>query len=110
VALGGTLGTLRDDLYAHRVAGAANISVSILTLTGGIPMFGSITSRSTHIAPITAVLKKPLNGLSGARTQMAAIITSIIIVLAIFFLLPFLYFLPKVCRVPSSLHGTNRPS
>jgi MFS superfamily sulfate permease-like transporter len=42
-----------------------------------------------------------LNGLIGARTQMSSIITSIVIVLSIFFLLPYLYFLPKVsCQCP----------
>ncbi len=37
-----------------------------------------------------------MNGLTGARTQMSSIITSIIMILSIFFLLPYLYFLPKV--------------
>lgn len=37
-----------------------------------------------------------LNGTTGARTQMSSIITGILIVLSIFFLLPWLHFLPKV--------------
>ena len=37
-----------------------------------------------------------LNGTTGGRTQMSSIITGILIVLSIFFLLPWLHFLPKV--------------
>ena len=62
--------------------GASNLCSSALTVTGGVPVFGSIT-------------RSRLNGLIGARTQMSSIITSIIMILAIFFLLPYLYFLPK---------------
>ena len=36
-----------------------------------------------------------LNGSTGGRTQMSSIITSAVIILSIFFLLPYLYFLPK---------------
>ncbi|RSH94758.1 hypothetical protein EHS25_004564 [Saitozyma podzolica] len=62
--------------------GTANLGASLMAATGGIPVFGSIT-------------RSRLNGQTGGRTQMAAIITSITIILSIFFLLPYLYFLPK---------------
>ncbi|ORY29822.1 sulfate transporter family-domain-containing protein [Naematelia encephala] len=62
--------------------GATNLSASFLSSSGCIPIFGSIT-------------RSRLNGQTGARTQMSSIVTSIVIILAIFFLLPFLEFLPK---------------
>ena len=36
-----------------------------------------------------------VNGDVGARTQMASLVTSAVVLLAIFFLLPWLYYLPK---------------
>ncbi|KAK8861653.1 hypothetical protein IAR55_002476 [Kwoniella newhampshirensis] len=62
--------------------GAANLTSSFLVGTGAIPIFGSIT-------------RSRLNGQIGSRTQMASIITSICMIFSIFFLLPYLYFLPK---------------
>ena len=47
---------------------------------------------------LTELAGSRLNGLIGARSQMASIITSICMILSIFFLLPYLYFLPKVSR------------
>ncbi|GFZ42489.1 hypothetical protein JCM24511_00204 [Saitozyma sp. JCM 24511] len=63
--------------------GTANLGASLMAATGAVPVFGSIT-------------RSRLNGQTGGRTQMAAIITSITIILSIFFLLPYLYFLPKM--------------
>lgn len=48
-----------------------------------------------------------LNGLIGSRSQMASIITSIIIILSIYFLLPYLYFLPKVSRLLSYVRSVQ---
>jgi len=48
-----------------------------------------------------------LNGSTGGRTQMSSIITGILIVLSIFFLLPWLYFLPKV-RGVSVCHADSQ--
>ncbi|WWD16428.1 hypothetical protein CI109_100854 [Kwoniella shandongensis] len=62
--------------------GAANLSSSLIVGTGAIPIFGSIT-------------RSRLNGQIGSRTQMASIITSVCIIFSIFFMLPYLYFLPK---------------
>lgn len=36
-----------------------------------------------------------VNGDVGARTQMASLVCSAVVLLAIFFLLPWLYYLPK---------------
>ena len=62
--------------------GVSNVVASTLTGTGCLPAFGSIT-------------RSRLNGMVGARTQMSSLITSVTIVISIFFLLPLLYFLPK---------------
>ncbi|WVW80234.1 hypothetical protein I302_102212 [Kwoniella bestiolae CBS 10118] len=62
--------------------GATNLASSFLTVTGCIPIFGSIT-------------RSRLNGQTGGRTQMASMISSVAIILSIYFLLPYLYFLPK---------------
>ncbi|WWC88093.1 uncharacterized protein L201_002997 [Kwoniella dendrophila CBS 6074] len=62
--------------------GATNLASSFLTVTGCIPIFGSIT-------------RSRLNGQTGGRTQMSSMISSGAIILAIYFLLPYLYFLPK---------------
>lgn len=59
--------------------GATNLVVSLF---GGIPAFGAIG-------------RSKINILSGATTQMAGILMSIITVLAIIYLLPLLYYLPK---------------
>ncbi|KAF9477886.1 sulfate anion transporter [Pholiota conissans] len=60
--------------------GAANLAGSFIP--GTLPAFGSIT-------------RSRINGDVGGRTQMASLVCSAIILLATFFLLPWLYFLPK---------------
>ncbi|KAI8090320.1 sulfate transporter family-domain-containing protein [Gilbertella persicaria] len=59
--------------------GVANICSGLFQ---GIPAFGSV-SRSK------------INDKAGARTQMACLITGMIAILAILFLLPYFYYLPK---------------
>ncbi|KAH8550469.1 sulfate transporter family-domain-containing protein [Umbelopsis sp. PMI_123] len=59
--------------------GAANIMGGLFQ---GIPAFGSVA-------------RSKINDRAGARTQMAGLITGIIALLAILFLLPYLYYLPK---------------
>ncbi|KDR75521.1 hypothetical protein GALMADRAFT_247970 [Galerina marginata CBS 339.88] len=60
--------------------GAANLVGSFVP--GTLPAFGSIT-------------RSRINGDVGGRTQMASLVCSSVILLATFFLLPWLYFLPK---------------
>ncbi|EEB97403.1 hypothetical protein MPER_03285, partial [Moniliophthora perniciosa FA553] len=60
--------------------GAANLAASFVP--GTLPAYGSIT-------------RTRINGDVGARTQMASLVCSGIILLATFFLLPWLYYLPK---------------
>ncbi|KAF8525973.1 sulfate permease [Hysterangium stoloniferum] len=60
--------------------GAGNLAASFIP--GTLPAYGSIT-------------RSRLNADCGGRTQMASIISSILILLATFFLLPTLYYLPK---------------
>lgn len=60
--------------------GAANMVASFFP--GTLPAYGSIT-------------RSRINGDVGARTQMASIISSSVILFATFFLLPWLYFLPR---------------
>ncbi|KAJ2963903.1 hypothetical protein NQZ79_g1077 [Umbelopsis isabellina] len=59
--------------------GAANIMGGLFQ---GIPAFGSVA-------------RSKINDRAGARTQMAGFITGVIALLAILFLLPYLYYLPK---------------
>ncbi|KAI7855966.1 sulfate transporter family-domain-containing protein [Circinella umbellata] len=59
--------------------GAANI---VGGLFNALPAFGSVSRSKT-------------NDRAGARTQMACMITGILALIAIFFLLPFFYYLPK---------------
>lgn len=74
--------------------GAGNIVASFVP--GTLPAYGSIT-------------RSKVNGDVGGRTQMASLICSALVLLAIFFLLPWLYFLPKcvlgsiICLVVFSL-------
>ncbi|KAF7304704.1 Sulfate anion transporter [Mycena kentingensis (nom. inval.)] len=74
--------------------GASNLASSFVP--GTLPAFGSIT-------------RSRINGDVGGRTQMASIVCSLVVLLAIFFLLPILYFLPKcvlsaiICLVVFSL-------
>lgn len=60
--------------------GAANVFASFVP--GTLPAYGSIT-------------RSRVNGDVGGRTQMASLVCSAIVLLATFFLLPWLYFLPK---------------
>ncbi|KAL7424649.1 hypothetical protein Q5752_000333 [Cryptotrichosporon argae] len=62
--------------------GAANLSASIMTGTGALPAFGSLT-------------RSRLNAQAGSRSQMASLITASLMILSVFFLLPSFYFLPK---------------
>ncbi|KAK0486360.1 sulfate anion transporter [Armillaria novae-zelandiae] len=74
--------------------GAGNIASSFIP--GTLPAYGSIT-------------RSKINGDVGGRTQMASLVCSGVILLATFFLLPFLYYLPKcvlasiICLVVISL-------
>ncbi|KAF4621367.1 hypothetical protein D9613_001001 [Agrocybe pediades] len=60
--------------------GAANLAGSFIP--GTLPAYGSIT-------------RSRINGDVGGRTQMASLVCSSIILLATFFLLPWLFYLPK---------------
>ena len=84
--------------------GAANLTSSLFVHTGCVPVFGSVTRefRCYRCSPHCLRAGSRLNGSTGGRTQMSSIITGILIVLSIFFLLPWLYFLPKVCPSSSS--------
>ncbi|KAJ3532661.1 hypothetical protein NM688_g7391 [Phlebia brevispora] len=88
--------------YGHSISpnrelvalGAGNIAGSFIP--GTLPAGGSIT-------------RSRVNGDVGARTQMASLVCSFVVLLAIFFLLPWLYYLPKcvlaaiICLVVFSL-------
>jgi len=60
--------------------GAANLTGAFVP--GTLPAYGSIT-------------RSRINGEAGARTQMASLACAAIILVATFFLLPWLYYLPK---------------
>ncbi|KAG8840483.1 hypothetical protein FRB91_006040, partial [Serendipita sp. 411] len=60
--------------------GAGNIAVSFIP--GSLPAFGAIT-------------RSKLNAELGGRSQMSSLVCSSLVILAIFFLLPALHFLPK---------------
>ncbi|KAK7057711.1 sulfate anion transporter [Favolaschia claudopus] len=74
--------------------GTSNIAASLIP--GTLPAWGSIT-------------RSRINGDVGARTQMASLVCSAVVLLATFFLLPWLYYLPKcvlsaiICLVVFSL-------
>ncbi|KAI0740680.1 sulfate anion transporter [Earliella scabrosa] len=74
--------------------GAGNIVGAFIP--GTLPAYGSIT-------------RSKLNGDLGGRTQMASLVTSSLVLLATFFLLPWLYYLPKcvlasiICLIVFSL-------
>jgi MFS superfamily sulfate permease-like transporter len=87
---------------AADLSGAANLVSSCMVGTGSIPIFGSITRTYQAVASCLrpASSLRPgsrLNGATGARTQIASAITACIMIGSIF-LLPWLYFLPKVCQ------------
>ena len=54
-------------------------------------------SRTFHTAPPADLYlhRSKLNGDLGGRTQMASLVCSTLVLLATFFLLPALYYLPK---------------
>jgi len=60
--------------------GAANLMGSFVP--GTLPAFGSI-------------VRSKINGDVGARTQLASLVAASITLLSTFFLLPYLYFLPR---------------
>ncbi|KAF9256752.1 sulfate anion transporter [Marasmius fiardii PR-910] len=60
--------------------GAANLAASFVP--GTVPAFGSIT-------------RTRINGTAGARTQLSSMVCAGVILLVTFFLLPWLWFLPK---------------
>ncbi|KIK97961.1 hypothetical protein PAXRUDRAFT_9859 [Paxillus rubicundulus Ve08.2h10] len=76
------------DRFGHPISpnrelvalGAANLAGSFVP--GTLPAFGSI-------------IRSRINGDIGARTQVASLITAALVLLATFYLLPALYFLPK---------------
>ncbi|KAJ7935301.1 sulfate anion transporter [Mycena leptocephala] len=75
--------------------GASNLAASFVP--GTLPAYGSIT-------------RSRINGDVGGRTQMASLVCSAVVLLATFFLLPWLYYLPKcvlsacdICLVVFSL-------
>ncbi|KAF9816803.1 hypothetical protein IEO21_03883 [Rhodonia placenta] len=76
--------------------GAGNLAASFVP--GTLPAFGSIT-------------RSKIAGEVGARTQMASMICSIVVLLAVFYILPWLYYLPKtvlgavICLIVFSLLG-----
>lgn len=74
--------------------GATNLVASCMTGTGCVPIFGSLT-RTCGI-DVMLITGSRLNGRTGGRTPMAGIITGLIVLLSIFFLLPLLYYLPRV--------------
>ena len=77
--------------------GAGNIAASFVP--GTLPAAGSITRSVNHTifrnAYADVAIRSRVNGDVGARTQMASIVCSTVVLLAIFFLLPWLYYLPK---------------
>lgn len=78
--------------------GGTNLVASTLTVTGCLPIFGSLT-------------RSRLNGNTGGRTQMASIITATLVLLSIFFLLPWLFFLPRVSlalRIQADISVSSR--
>ncbi|KAI8366376.1 sulfate transporter family-domain-containing protein [Choanephora cucurbitarum] len=70
------------SVSANRELVALGVANVFSGLFQGIPAFGSV-SRSK------------INDKAGARTQMASLVTGLIAILAILFLLPYFYFLPK---------------
>ncbi|KAI8362631.1 sulfate transporter family-domain-containing protein [Blakeslea trispora] len=70
------------SVSANRELVALGVANIFSGLFQGIPAFGSV-SRSK------------INDKAGARTQMASLVTGVIAILAILFLLPYFYFLPK---------------
>ncbi|KAI8886925.1 sulfate permease [Backusella circina FSU 941] len=73
----------------HNYSVSANrelVALGVANLVGGlfqsIPAFGSVA-------------RSKINDKAGARTQMACLVAGVVALLAIFFLLPYFYYLPK---------------
>lgn len=78
--------------------GASNIVASFVP--GTLPAYGSIT-RLVRIFYYRSIIheifvcRSKVNGDVGGRTQMASLVCSAVVLLATFFLLPWLYYLPR---------------
>lgn len=59
-----------------------------------VPLQGKFTCHQ-FVFPHSFILRSRINGDVGGRTQMASLVCSAIVLLATFFLLPWLYYLPK---------------
>ncbi|KAG2202473.1 hypothetical protein INT47_013089 [Mucor saturninus] len=70
------------SVSANRELVALGVANIVSGLFQGIPAFGSVA-------------RSKINDKAGARTQMACLIAGVIAILAIFFLLPYFYYLPK---------------
>ncbi|ORZ10456.1 sulfate transporter family-domain-containing protein [Absidia repens] len=70
------------SVSANRELVALGVANTVSGLMQGIPAFGSVA-------------RSKINDRAGARTQMASLMTGVITLIAIFFLLPFFYYLPK---------------
>lgn len=84
--------------------GVANIASGLFQ---GIPAFGSVSSIERIVCTsllnllsalscfIMQISRSKINDRGGARTQMAGLLAGVIVLLAILFLLPYFYYLPK---------------
>ncbi|KAI8344118.1 sulfate transporter family-domain-containing protein [Chlamydoabsidia padenii] len=70
------------SVSANRELVALGVANMVSGLMQGIPAFGSVA-------------RSKINDRAGARTQMASLMTGVITLVAIFFLLPYFYYLPK---------------
>ncbi|ORZ24750.1 sulfate transporter family-domain-containing protein [Absidia repens] len=70
------------SVSANRELVALGVANTVSGLMQGIPAFGSVA-------------RSKINDRAGARTQMASMMTGVITLIAIFFLLPYFYYLPK---------------
>lgn len=70
------------SVSANRELVALGVANIVSGLCQGIPAFGSVA-------------RSKINDKAGARTQMACLIAGVVAIFAIFFLLPFFYYLPK---------------
>ncbi|KAI9496448.1 sulfate transporter family-domain-containing protein [Zychaea mexicana] len=70
------------SVSANRELVALGVANTVSGLFQGIPAFGSVA-------------RSKINDRAGARTQMACMITGVLALVAIFFLLPYFYYLPK---------------
>jgi MFS superfamily sulfate permease-like transporter len=95
-------------IYGHSISpnrelvalGVSNIAGSFIP--GTLPAYGSITRSMSQTACLIDLClhvylfcRSRVNGDVGARTQMASLICAGLVLLATFFLLPWMYYLPK---------------